>query len=132
MAQKITCWKSFRGFTLIELMIVVAVVGILAAVAYPSYQRYIENSRLVDAKGVLLEAAQYMEREYTTNNQYPASLPPSLQSAPKDSGTAHYTITVNLPDSQSFTLTATPAASTSCGNLTLTHTGQRTPANCWN
>ena len=58
------------GFTLIELMVVVAIVAILAAIAYPSYRSQIEKTRRADAKAVLMQAAQYMERLYTENGCY--------------------------------------------------------------
>ena len=58
------------GFTLIELMITVAVVAILAAIAYPSYTGYVQRARRTDAKTVLLEAAQFMERVYTERGAY--------------------------------------------------------------
>ncbi|WP_439844578.1 type IV pilin protein, partial [Aeromonas veronii] len=61
-----------RGFTLIELMIVVAVVAILAAIAYPSYNNYMAAAKRAEAKAVLLEAAQYLEREFTANGNYDA------------------------------------------------------------
>ncbi len=61
---------SARGFTLIELMIVVAVIAILAAIAYPSYQDSVRKSRRADAKAALLDLAQFMERNYTTANRY--------------------------------------------------------------
>ncbi len=63
-----------RGFTLIEIMIVVAIVGILAAIAYPSYQDSVRKSRRADAKTALLEVAQLEERFFSVNNQYSAVL----------------------------------------------------------
>ncbi|PZO16181.1 MAG: pilus assembly protein PilE [Burkholderiales bacterium] len=59
-----------RGFTLVELMIVVAIVGILSALAYPSYQTYVQKTRRVAAAGCLMELAQWMERNYTTCLRY--------------------------------------------------------------
>jgi type IV pilus assembly protein PilE len=58
-----------KGFTLTEIMIVVAIIGIIAAIAYPSYQDSVRKSRRADARAVLLEAAQFMERRYTENLQ---------------------------------------------------------------
>ena len=58
---------SVRGFTLIELMIVVAIIAVLASVAYPSYKEYVARSRRAEARAVLVAAQQWMERFYTEN-----------------------------------------------------------------
>jgi len=134
-----------RGFTLVELMIVVAIVAILAAIAYPSYQEYVRKSRRADAKAVLVEAAQFMERVYTEEFSYAdAELPPSLKRSPSDSGgtTKFYSIDFDDgPDATSFTLVAKPEgdqAKDRCGELTLTHTGEKGTEvsgmedECWN
>lgn len=64
------CTGCQRGFTLVELMIVVAIVGILSALAYPSYQSYTQKTRRVAAAGCLMELAQWMERNFTTCLRY--------------------------------------------------------------
>lgn len=139
-----------KGFTLIELMIVVAVIAILAAVAYPSYQDSVRKSRRADAKAVLTELAQWMERNYTEAHRYDqnkagaaidtAALP--FDKAPKDGNDTYYNITV-ATGANTFTLTATPAnaqAGDKCGSLTLNQAGQKgvtgaaagvTAADCW-
>ena len=64
-----------RGFTLIELMIVVAIVGILSAIAYPSYAGYIRKGHRADARAGLLQAQQWLERASTATGLYPTTLP---------------------------------------------------------
>ena len=120
--------RHTKGFTLIEVMIVVAIVAILAAIAYPSYQEQILQSRRADAQAVLMEAAQFMERFFTTNNRYDtAVLPGGLARSPKDAGTIRYNIAINpAPTRTTFTLQATPVtADANCGNLTINQAGLR-------
>ena len=125
--------QRVRGITLLELMIVVVIVGILAAIAYPSYQEYVLRSHRADAQADLLELAQWLERRYTVNNQYSGTLP--FNQTPR-SGAARYNLTVTFPNNQSFTLTATPAgaqAGDTCGTMTINQLGATTAAqaNCW-
>ena len=120
-----------KAFTLIELMIVVVIIGIIAAIAYPSYTAHVERTQISDGKSGLLEAAQRLERCYTSNDF-------SYQGcdAPAESPEAFYAIAVSETE-DSFTLTATGQAgrvtSGSCSEMTLNHNGVRTPAgdDCW-
>ena len=130
------------GFNLLELMIAVAIIGIIASVAYPSYQEYVRDSRRVDAQGVLLEMAQWMERQHTVNGRYTINasgaaptLP--LTKSPKDGTDTFYTLGVTAT-AQTYTITATATnaqAGDDCGNLTLTQTGVKgatgSGTDCW-
>lgn len=126
------------GFTLIELMIVVAIIGILSAIALPSYRQYVLQANRADAKAILMETAQFMERYFTTNNSYAGAAVLSAV-APKGAtgGAIRYNITFSVtPTASQYTLQAAPAnnqTSDSCGTLTLSNTGAQTPttAGCW-
>jgi type IV pilus assembly protein PilE len=135
---------SANGFTLIELMITVAIVGILAAIAYPSYTDHIRKARRADAQAALLELAQFMERHYSLNNSYlDGGAAPTLPftEAPKDGGTKFYDLSFSAgPTATSFTLQAAPKggmAGDPCGNLRISNTGQKTrtgsadASQCW-
>lgn len=136
-----------RGFTLIELMITVAVVGILSAIAYPSYQDYVRKSRRVDAKNALLDMASRQERFFSVNNKYSdtaaglgyTALPYDVPSSGKGSA---YQLSVASTDSgKTWTATAKAMgvqAKDVCSDFTLTNMGTRantgTGANrtdCW-
>jgi type IV pilus assembly protein PilE len=135
--------RTLKGFTLTEIMIVVAIIGILAAIAYPSYQDSVRKSRRADARAVLLEAAQFMERRYTESLQTGyagVALPTELQAAPKDGNPKYYNVTLTNLAQNTFTLNAAPTGAQSsdgCGTLTLTNAGVKGQATgktvdqCW-
>lgn len=130
-------YKS-RGFTLIEVMITVVIVGILASIAYPSYRQYVLRSNRAESKAVLMETAQFMERYFTTNNTYAGATVPSAVSPKGASGSGiRYNISFSAgPAANTYTLQAVPSgsqAADTCGTLTLTQAGARTPATagCW-
>ena len=138
--------RSERGFTLIELMIVVAIVGIIAAIAFPAYQSQVEKTRRTTAKSDLLELSQWMERRYSNGFDYrdtsvtPAVAPtlPFTQS-PQEGTTAFYNISFDgNVDRDAYTLQAVPAggqADDDCGTLTLDEQGNKETdppqADCW-
>jgi type IV pilus assembly protein PilE len=141
-----TCNKSGqRGVTLVELMVVVTIVGILAAVGVPSYRAHIIRVKRSEAKTELMAVSQQLERCYTRGNAYEdggTNGCPAFPLTVPASGTAVYEITADIAeDGQSFELTATPQGGqegdTTCGALTLNQLGVRgvstdtDPNSCW-
>ena len=117
-----------RGFTLIELVIVVAIVAILAAIALPSYQRHMLKTRRTDAEADLMQLSQLLERWYTVNRTYVGFTLPFTQSPTGAGQLVAYTITNPIPNltAKTYTLTAVPTgpqASDVCGTLTLDEKG---------
>ena len=139
--------RNTKGFTLIEVMIVVVIISILAAIAYPAYQDSVRKARRADAKSSLLEIAQILERCYTEFNAYnnlactnAVSAGPTVNLTSTD---GYYTIVSNSGaetlTNNTYTLTATPNAlggqnlDTRCATFTLDNTGAKnaTNADCW-
>jgi type IV pilus assembly protein PilE len=133
-----------KGFTLIELMIVVAVIGILAAIAYPSYTEQINKGRRASAKAVLLDAQAYMERIYSENYSYYADtagtqintgtyFQSNFTKAPRPGeGNASYDIVLQTlaTTPNQYTVTAVPIAAgpmtnDKCGTFTVNRTGRK-------
>jgi type IV pilus assembly protein PilE len=128
-----TLRTAHRGFTLIELMIAVAVIGILAAIAYPSYTQHVLKSRRAEAKAALLDLAARQERYFSINNRY-ANAPSELGYAgaqfPVDvlSGRqAYYQLSSNVgAPATSYMARATPVGAQSqdtCGTFSINHLG---------
>ena len=137
--------KQPSGFTLLELMIAIAIIGLLAAFALPNFQRYAETSKRTEAQSTLLELAHFMERHYTVNNTYyikkGENKAPNLpyNKVPKDSSAPNYEISFKEISSETFILQATPKGSMAndlCGTLSIASNGTKSQsagslAQCW-
>lgn len=135
-------FKRPSGFTLVELMIVVAIIGILAAIAYPSYTEYVTRAKRSDAKAALLQV-QLSQEKYRANNVSYGTLAQIGINSPSPDG--YYTIAISgTPTATTYTVTATPLApfaDTTCGTFAVNQAGkttsssvQTTPAKvneCW-
>lgn len=118
--------RTNRGFTLIEILIVVAIIGIIITIGYPSLTEYVNKGRRAEVAGLLSEQAQILERYYSNNGRYKGA---TGLSAGNDS----YTINTVLDD-QAFSLTAVRKAGKSmaadkCGDFTISNTGARSMVN---
>lgn len=127
--------KKQFGFTLIELMIVVVIVGILAAIAWPSYQNQVRSSNRADAQGALLGLAQAMERHFTQNGSYEEAATGGSDTgapdifpteSPLDGSNKTYNLRITAADETSYTLEAQPKGSQADdGDLQLSSSGEK-------
>lgn len=112
------------GFTLIELMIVLAIIAIIAAIAYPSYIESVNKGKRAEAKAALGGVAQELERCFTEHNSYRDDDCPS---GTRDTENGNYTVTIDATNDTEYTLTASPRGWTDdkCGDLTLDEAGEK-------
>ena len=128
-----------QGFSLIELMIAVAIIGILAAIAIPMYSDYVTRSRRADGQATLMQVAQELERCYTQFTKYNDNSCSVISSGTVDqtSDQEFYVISASVLTESTFTLTAAPQdEDTDCDELTLTHLGVQSATgpdkdSCW-
>ena len=128
------------GFSLVELLVVLVIMGVLSALALPGYSRYVQRGNRTEVMAALLEAQHFMERYYSANGQYlsPANavpmLPQRLQRIPLQ-GTVRYQLSVREATANSYLLQAVPEGSMAddvCGSLTINQTGLRGVLNSTN
>lgn len=126
------------GFSLIEVMIVVVILGILTSIAVPGYQEYVRRSQRAEGQAFLLDVAVRQERYYAQNNSYVTSVAniSQLGISGTSSETDKYTLTISADDG--YTLTATPTfTDPKCGSFVLNRLGERkmdgggTREECW-
>lgn len=127
--------RTQRGVNLVELMIVVAIIGIIAAFAYPSYLEQIQSTRRADCSGALVGLGNAMERHYSISGSYLGAAAAGADTGapgiyavncPVDGGEATYNITIAAAAASTYTLNAAPTGAQTgdkCGTLTLTNTG---------
>ena len=129
---------SSSGFTLLEIVITVAIIAILSALAMGSYRGYMERTYRISAQSTMMDVTQRLERYYTDENTYEGfTMPENQETVLNGGGESMYAISLDIgDDGQSYLLIATPEGTQEedeCGELSIDQVGRRTPAGpgCW-
>lgn len=130
--------KYMGGITLLELMVVVVIIGILTAIAYPNYREFATRAKRTEARALLLEIASMQERFYLQNNRY-GSMAELGYADPQTTDSESYSVTVNGPDASNYTAVATyllgGSEADKCTSFTIDGQGTKTSSgdipNCW-
>lgn len=128
--------SKHKGLNLIEIMVVIAIVGILASIGYPLYEDQMERTRRTDGKTKLMEIMEAQERFYSANNRYITALTSlgyPVASVPSDEGYYQISCTAcgTIAMTQCVQLTATPQGVQTGSNMTLDSRNNKTPAAYW-
>lgn len=126
--------RHARGFTLVELMITVAIIAIISAIALPAYQNYTRDARRAAAVALLADLASRQEQYFLNDRTYTSDLTKLGVSGTLTTDGGYYTLTVTAASATAYTLQAAPIASqatSECGNLTLDNNLTKTPAACF-
>jgi type IV pilus assembly protein PilE len=128
--------RNMNGFSLIELLVVTAIVGVLGFIAYPSYQDFVRDGKRNAVQSYMMELAS-QEANFLQDNRAYTDVIADLNITPSTDVTANYTVTISIgpaTSAPSYLITATPLATgvmSGDGNLTLNHLGVKTPADKW-
>lgn len=134
--------RQTSGFTLIELMIVIVIVGVLVAIALPAYQDYVRKSRRAEAIALMLDLQLTQEKYRANNISYASSLSAMGVSASyvaNQVNSSYYTVSTTSSTNNTYTITATAVGNqvkdkqygTDCSTLTINQSNTKSPANCW-